>query len=830
MTSARELCDSALTQISAGRHDEARHLLVRAEALRPSGVVRADVVAASAWVMGETGDLGGALDRCRTALADHDGRRRDLTDTGRAIVLGRLAALEVRAGNDDVALPLFAEAAHTLVSMPAARGRILINRAYVLLRRRELASAGTDLDAAAAAFGDVGDVVEQAKVMHNRGYVDLLAGDLPAALDRMTAARATLSHLSPAHRAVCDLDRAEVLEAAGMVGDAVDALTDVLELLESTSDWHTRAEAELTLARLVAPGDRARAATLADAAARHFRDNGSEVSAVRADAIGLRVRLLAGTGPDSTATVDRTALELDRRHLTTEAAELRIQMALRLLDTDGPARSASYARGIDIGPDASVPTRLLDAQLRAALSRRRGEPRSALRHAAAVMDDFTEWQTHFGSLGLQVATQFRAREVVLHGTSAAWETGDPEEVLAWSERARGAASAWNPVGAPRDERVVSALAELRSLRESTDRVRIAELRRQVRDLGWGGAAHVPRRRPMLGEVAAAVCDADADLVTYLWLRERLVAMTVTEGGAELHDLGDWSTIDAALAGLPADLDLSAARMSPSTARGVAVSLRRRLEALDALLVAPLATDLGRRRVLLTVPGVLGGVPWAMLPGLAGKSLSAAVSIGWWMGSRAAADPTGRGTAVVAGPGTEHGEREARSVAEAWSVGKAWSGKAWSGRAAAPVCITGDDATTTRAGELASRSAVLHVCAHGGHSREHPLFSSMRLADGPWFGHDVCQLDSVPSLVIVSACEMGRAVGEYDTLGMARAWLHAGARCVVAAPANIDDGRAADVFPGLHGRIAAGEVPGDALAGLLPRGSVGVPVLCYGNAW
>ncbi|MBY6707222.1 CHAT domain-containing protein [Rhodococcus sp. BP-241] len=812
--SARALCDTALALISAGRHDDARRLLVRAESLEPDGVVRADVIAAATWVMVETGELAGARERCRRELGDHDAGRTDLGPGGRAVVLARLAAIEVRAGNDDLALTLFAGAVGDLGDLPAARGRTLINRAYVLLRRRELVAAATDLDRAADAFAEVGDDVELAKVTHNRGYVDLLAGDLAGALDRMTTARLTLRHLSAAHRAVCDLDRAEVLEAAGMVGDAVDTLTEVLALLESTSEWHTRAEAELALARLVAVDDPGRAARLADDAARHFRDHGSEVSAVRADAIGMRVRLVAGTEPASVAAAESLASRLDGEHLTSEAADLRVRVALRLLDTDGPDASEDYAQRIDVRPDAPVPTRLLDAQYRAEVARRRGDPRSALRRVAAVMDDFIDWQTHFGSLGLQVATQHRVREVLVQGMTSAWETGDPHEVLAWSERARGAAAAWNPVGAPRDPRVSVALAELRSLRDSSDHARVTELHRWVRDLGWTGSRPGPVDRPGLDDARSALQSAGADLVTYLWLRDRVVALTVTESGPRLHDLGPWADLDAVVAGLPADLDLAAADLGASLAAGVATSLRRRLARLDAMLVEPL-DELGRRRVLLTVPGVLGGVPWAMLPSFAGRSLSSAVSVGWWMGSAGTQRWSGP-AAVISGPGTDHGEREAASVADAWSG----------------TCVVGAEATTERASALAAESATLHVTAHGGLSREHPLFSSMRLADGPWFGHDVCQLPQVPSLVVVSACEMGRAVGEYDTLGMARAWLHAGARCVVAAPANIDDARAADVLPRIHRRIAAGVTPADALVPEFADGlhGTGVPILCYGNGW
>ena len=39
--------------------------------------------------------------------------------------------------------------------------------------------------------------------------------------------------------------------------------------------------------------------------------------------------------------------------------------------------------------------------------------------------------------------------------------------------------------------------------------------------------------------------------------------------------------------------------------------------------------------------------------------------------------------------------------------------------------------------------MLHVAAHGRHSADNPLFSGLELADGPWFGYDIDQLDLHP---------------------------------------------------------------------------------------
>ena len=60
------------------------------------------------------------------------------------------------------------------------------------------------------------------------------------------------------------------------------------------------------------------------------------------------------------------------------------------------------------------------------------------------------------------------------------------------------------------------------------------------------------------------------------------------------------------------------------------TLARRLHSLAAVLVEPLLADLGERRVVLTPSGVLAGVPWTLLPGLAGRPVLVAQSATSWL--------------------------------------------------------------------------------------------------------------------------------------------------------------------------------------------------------
>ena len=97
--------------------------------------------------------------------------------------------------------------------------------------------------------------------------------------------------------------------------------------------------------------------------------------------------------------------------------------------------------------------------------------------------------------------------------------------------------------------------------------------------------------------------------------------------------------------------------------------------------------------------------------------------------------------------------------------------------------------------------------------ENPLFSGVLLADGPLFGYDLDRLTEVPDVVILSACEVGRSTQRWaeESLGMVNAWLHAGARCVIASPAAVADEMAHDVLVRVHEGLADGLRPAAALA-------------------
>jgi hypothetical protein len=66
--------------------------------------------------------------------------------------------------------------------------------------------------------------------------------------------------------------------------------------------------------------------------------------------------------------------------------------------------------------------------------------------------------------------------------------------------------------------------------------------------------------------------------------------------------------------------------------------------------------------------------------------------------------------------------------------------------------------------------------------------------------------------------------------MTRTWLHAGARCVIAAPVGLADDIACELLGEVHTGLAAGESPSEALAEASRRTGLVTPFECHGSGF
>jgi len=111
---------------------------------------------------------------------------------------------------------------------------------------------------------------------------------------------------------------------------------------------------------------------------------------------------------------------------------------------------------------------------------------------------------------------------------------------------------------------------------------------------------------------------------------------------------------------------------------------------------------------------------------------------------------------------------------------------------------------------------IHFAAHAAANPESPLDSAVILSGPPdrckLFARDVMQVPLHAELVTISACRTAAArtyAGE-GPVGLAWAFLRAGAKSVIAGLWDVNDRSTAQLMAGLYRRIASGSSPGDAL--------------------
>ncbi|MGW6449345.1 CHAT domain-containing protein [Lentzea sp. NPDC055074] len=85
------------------------------------------------------------------------------------------------------------------------------------------------------------------------------------------------------------------------------------------------------------------------------------------------------------------------------------------------------------------------------------------------------------------------------------------------------------------------------------------------------------------------------------------------------------------------------------------------------------------------------------------------------------------------------------------------------------------------------AGVVHIAAHGHVHPGNPLFSHLDLRDGPLYGYDIARIRNPPDTVVLSACESG----------LARAFLDAGTRAVIASVLPVPDALVSEAMREVH---------------------------------
>jgi CHAT domain len=789
--------------------------------------VRGRLLVSLAWAEFERGrvDLGfQLLDQAEPGIPDGQ----------LPLLLAQRALLLRRSGHNEAALPWLDRAIALFESWPDKLYLVkaLNNRSMIHLDAGRVRPARADLRRCGQIAARHGLDLHVVLSRVNLGCLDVLAGNLPAALGAFAAARPEYERLAPGRLSGLAVERARALVAAGLFGPADRELTEAMEHAARQRLSHlyadallVRAEAALLAGRPVA------AAHWAGQARAQFLGRNNARRAALAALLELRASstvdsesLGDGTDPAVARGAEAMAARLSRLGLPEDARVAALVAARAWLREGRPSRAELVAARY--GPPGRVDrldTRLLWRLTLAELATAAGRPAEASRQLLAGMTTLHRHRSQFGCLDLQTGAAVHGRDLARAGLAAAVASGRSGTVYRWAERARAQALLLPPVRPPRDPEAAAALEELRQSRHAlhdaeltgrptgTLRGRVAALQRTVRERTWS----TPGRRGAAGAGTTPLSTIRAELgatalVMYLRDGAALRALTVVDGTAELVALGAHADAEEAVLRLRADLDARAGRALPGRlAAAVAGATAHDARALAAAVLDPLLDRVGDRDLVVVPTGLLVTVPWSMLPGCAGRPVTVAPSATAWHAAwrRLASGPPdagtlpGAGALLVAGPGNARGEAEVRAIA---------------GLRPQSTVLSGPSATPSATLEALGTATVAHLAAHGHHQAENALFSALDLAGGPLLGYDLPGAGRTPPMVVLSSCDLGLSdvrPGD-ETFGMATALLAAGTATVVASVARVADDAAMAVMVRYHRGIVTGRSPAAALAAAL----------------
>ena len=245
-------------------------------------------------------------------LLDHAERLTAADDRG--ILLLQRGLILMRTGRERDALKVLDDAVSALKGNPAETASLasaLLNRTFAYLSLGQVREARTDLVWCRRVATDGGHDLIAAKTLHNLGYCDLLAGDIPAALQLFNVAADAYRLSAPGFLLVLATDKAAALLAAGLARDAASELDAAMAWSRRQRLYQYLAEAQLVRAQAaVAAGELAAARQWAAAAERRFRQRGNDAWADMAELTRLRARSVA---PRRQAPIAAEALVLAER-------------------------------------------------------------------------------------------------------------------------------------------------------------------------------------------------------------------------------------------------------------------------------------------------------------------------------------------------------------------------------------------------------------------------------------------------------------------------------------------------------------------------------------
>lgn len=710
---------------------------------------------------------------------------------------------------------------------PVEQCSTLITLGLAELSLRRLTEATTHLEQARAIAAGHDLDAHLFKATHNLGCVQFVAGNVPRALALMAEADAMPVEVSR-DRAL--LDHAEALLDAGLVQEAGTVLQGAL--VSARDAGHRLDEGDILL-------DLARCALLREDRDAARRDARRAVAAFRSRQAGSRralaelflaaLDLADGSPPERAlaaaavwaADEPRTAEQVEAALLVAEAEVARDQpeAARRALDRVGPASSLR------------LPVRLHVHYLRAVAADLEGQDDAFLEAARLASDALVTAQSSLHSLELRAAVAQHGARLARLDLARAVRQSSATACIETVERWRAASARAQETALSTDPGTTSLLQELRWLASGMTadaedpearEARIVELQEQItaRDRHGGrGTTGEPAAAALTGDQLVGALPAGTAYLTFAETEGRVYAAVVDSDGHHLlRDVGARAEVEDAVATVHRDLRGQAfAGAVPELRRTLAAALAQSGARLGGLLLDPVADVVGSCNRLVIAPNpMLHAVAWSVLPQVGHRPVTVTPSASRWARHQAAGPVRLQRVSAHGGPGLPEVAHEAQTVR-----------RAWSGQAAVTDSV--EQATAQEVARALAEDDLVHVAAHGHHAGDNPLFSSLRLHDGPLYAHDLAPAVHARH-VVLSACDVGRArvrVGG-EALGMTSALLALGAQCVVAAVAPLADEVSARAAAAYHERLADGTDAAAALAAAVRDTPGAQALVCFGS--
>jgi hypothetical protein len=431
---------------------------------------------------------------------------------------------------------------------------------------------------------------------------------------------------------------------------------------------------------------------------------------------------------------------------------------------------------------------------------------AACRRGLEVLD---EHRFTLGASELRAQATAHGAELAALAQRHAAQAHRPRLFLAWTERWRATALTVPAVRPVADAKLN---ASLTALREVT--IRLEDERRQ-------GRQAVPLQREQLrleGMVSTRARQARgragpgsggvniAELLHELGPAQ-LVEIVDVDGTLHVLSCGDGKvrqftagrTQDAARAAQFARFALRRlARKRPGDDMDSALAILKATgpELQDAIL-GPVASQLGDRPLVIVPPSRLHTLPWALLPILGDGVFTVAPSASAWLRAHTTPPPGHRHVTLARGPDLVTDGAEVPLVAQLYDD---------------VTELSGTDATSARVLSALDGAWLAHIAAHGTFRADSPLFSSLRLHDGPLTVYDFEQLHRAPYRLILSSCDSGvlAPVGADELLGLISSLLPLGTAGIVAGVVQLNDYAIVPLMVSLHQYLRSGQSLAEAM--------------------